>query len=174
MIVEKKELLPGVWWLQTDLHCDERGFFRELYKENEWADLGLCTNWPQDNVSYSGRGVLRGLHYSPGQAKLVQVLVGHIQAVAFDTRPSSSVYGSHALVEMTFSSPSALYLPPGVAFGFSVMSTEAFVYYKVSTEYDPGASRAINPLDPALEIPWWTNSPKVSEADRTAPLWSRA
>jgi dTDP-4-dehydrorhamnose 3,5-epimerase len=168
------EILPGVWQLKSNLQCDERGFFRELYRESLLEELGFPTAFPQDNVSYSGRGVIRGLHYlsGEGQCKIVQVLLGHIQAVVLDIRPGSPTQGTYKSISLGTASPSILCIPTGYAFGFCVISADALVHYKVSTEYDPSSGRRIYPFDFTLGIPWETDRPKLSKEDLTAPSWA--
>ncbi len=172
MITSKKEIFPGVWVFGSEVHCDSRGFFRELYKSSEWDELGLCTDFKQDNVSYSGRGVIRGLHYCRGgQIKLVQVLLGTIQAVVLDLRYDARTLGQYVEVELGVFQPSLIYISPGFAFGFCVTSADALVHYKVSTEYDSSEFRGIMPLDADLDIPWKGAALRLSEADETAPSW---
>lgn len=171
MITSKKEILPGVWVFGSEVHCDSRGFFRELYKSSEWEKLGLCTDFKQDNVSYSGRGVIRGLHYCSGQVKLVQVLLGTLQAVVLDLHYDAPTLGRYVDVDLGVFQPSLIYIPSGFAFGFCVTSADALVHYKVSTEYDSNESRGIMPLDEDLDIPWKGAALRLSETDESAPSW---
>lgn len=173
MLLGKEEIFPGVWLLKSVAHHDLRGFFRELYRESWWSELGLHENLVQDNISYSHQGVLRGMHYHAGggQVKVIQVLLGQTQGVVLDIRPESDTLGKHVSVPLGEDSPSILCVPKGFAYGFCVTSPHAVVHYKVSSEYAPGCLRSIFPLDADLAIPWELAAPTMSVDDLFAPTW---
>lgn len=165
--------IPGVTLITPVLHVDGRGYFAETWRASSFAQAGIATAFRQDNRSYSTKGVLRGLHYqSPAapQAKLVSVASGTIVDVVVDLRRGSPAYGQWLAVELTAATAQALYVPAGCAHGFQVISTEAFVAYKVSGEYDPAADRGVRWNDPQLAIDWPLEQPLLSERDANLPL----
>src|SRR5687768_1648763 len=130
--------IDGLVRLEPDVHGDERGFFVESYRENVWAEHGIDGPFVQDNHSRSGRGVLRGMHFSvgEGQAKLVRCARGRILDVVVDLRRTSPTYGEWEAHELDDVSGHQLYIPVGFAHGFCVLSEVADVTYKCSTYYD--------------------------------------
>lgn len=156
-------------------HIDERGNLVELFRQQEFAAHCGDINFVQDNMSHSCQGTLRGLHYQTErkQGKLVQVIVGSIFDVAVDLRLGSSTYGQWVGQLLDAGTPSSLWLPPGFAHGFYVMSETATVLYKCTDYYSPEFERALNWADPALAITWplMENVPLIlSEKDRLAPF----
>jgi dTDP-4-dehydrorhamnose 3,5-epimerase len=167
--------LDGLVLLQPAVHGDARGFFAETYRASLWAEHGVADVFVQDNHSRSGRGVLRGMHFSigDGQAKLVRCARGRILDVAVDLRRASPTYGqweSHVLDDERHRQ---LYIPVGFAHGFCVLSEIADVTYKCSTYYDGAVERGFSYADPDVAIAWPDDiALLVSERDQHAPLLS--
>ncbi|MBA3328954.1 MAG: dTDP-4-dehydrorhamnose 3,5-epimerase [Solirubrobacterales bacterium] len=165
--------LDGPVLLEPDVRGDARGFFCESYRANVWAQHGVGDTFVQDNHSRSGRGVVRGIHFSigEGQAKLVRCARGRIWDVVVDIRRDSPTYGQWEGFELDDEALRQLYVPVGFGHGFVVLSEIADVVYKCSTYYDAGVERGFRFDDPAVGITW-PQGPEllVSERDRNAPL----
>jgi dTDP-4-dehydrorhamnose 3,5-epimerase len=163
--------LDGLLLLEPDVHGDPRGFFLESYRANVWAQHGIVEEFVQDNHSRSGRGVLRGMHFSvgAGQAKLVRCARGRILDVVVDLRRASPTYGEWESVELDDVSARQLYIPVGFAHGFCVLSEEADVSYQLSSLYDPATEAGIAWDDPEVGVEWPVSEPLLSERDRGAP-----
>lgn len=164
--------ISDVILVQCDTRPDPRGFFRETYKASEFAANGIPANFVQDNHSHSARGVLRGLHYqkSPqAQGKLVTVITGEIFDVAVDIRRGSPTYGRWVTKTLTASDGCMLYVPPGFAHGFCVLSEWADFLYKVTAEYAPDCERGIIWNDPDIGVQWPIAKPSLSERDSHLP-----
>lgn len=148
--------LPGVCVIEGARHGDERGFFMELHREDQFAALGIDVRFVQDNYSRSQRGVLRGLHYQLNrpQAKLARVLRGEVYDVAVDVRRGSPTFGRWVAVTLREGENRALFIPVGFAHGFCVVSESAEFLYKCSDYYAPTEERGILWSDPDLAIPW--------------------
>jgi dTDP-4-dehydrorhamnose 3,5-epimerase len=164
--------LDGPILLEPAIHGDLRGFFVESYRANVWAEHGIDEVFVQDNHSRSGRGVLRGMHYSigDGQAKLVRCARGTIFDVVVDLRRASPTYGEWEAVELDDASARQIYIPIGFAHGFCVLSEIADVTYKCSTYYDPAVERGFRYDDPEVGIAWPQDLELlVSQRDVDAP-----
>lgn len=148
--------LPSVLLLEPRVFGDDRGFFLESYNEREFAELGIQERFVQDNHSYSARNVLRGLHYQlpQPQGKLVRVITGEILDIALDLRESSSTFGKWESFRLSGENKRMLWLPPGLAHGFRVVSETAHVFYKTSEFYAPEHERTVAWNDPSLKIDW--------------------
>jgi len=173
----KTTSLPGVLVIEPRVHGDERGFFLESYNRRAFAAAGIDAEFVQDNHSKSSRCVLRGLHYQIGQpqGKLVRVLAGRIHDVAVDLRRSSAAFGKWHGVELDAASHRQLWIPPGFAHGFLVLSEVAEVFYKTTDFYAPDNERAIRWNDPDLAIAWpLQGNPIVSPKDASALLLADA
>lgn len=135
---------------------DERGFFLESFREDRFAAAGITARFLQDNHSASSRGVLRGLHYQIQQAqgKLLRCTAGEIFDVAVDLRRSSPTFGRWVSAVLSAQNKQMLWVPPGFAHGFYVMSERAELLYKASDYYAPQHERSLLWNDPALGIPW--------------------
>jgi dTDP-4-dehydrorhamnose 3,5-epimerase len=167
--------LPEVLLVTPRVFGDERGFLLETYSEREFAAAGITTRFVQDNQSRSRRGVLRGLHYQleHPQGKLVRVTRGKIFDVAADIRRGSPTFGKWVGVVLDDEKKQALWIPPGFAHGFCVVSDEADVAYKATDFYTPSAEKGIRWNDPLLGIEWPIESPTLSDKDlKYAPLTS--
>lgn len=163
--------IPGVIRVLPDVHRDARGFFLETYHAPRYREGGIRETFVQDNHSRSTRDTLRGLHIQlpNAQGKLVRVIEGEIWDVAVDVRRGSPAYGKHFAARLTAEEFEQLYVPPGLAHGFLVLSEVAQVEYKCTQLYDPQAELSIAWNDPDLAIPWPAQSPLLSERDRRAP-----
>jgi dTDP-4-dehydrorhamnose 3,5-epimerase len=165
--------LDGPILLEPDVHGDGRGFFLESYRANVWAEHGIGDTFVQDNHSRSGRGVLRGMHFSigAGQAKLVRCSRGRILDVVVDLRRASPTYGEWESVELDDELARQLYIPIGFAHGFCVLSEIADVTYKCSTYYDGAVERGFRYDDPDVDIGWPDDMVLfISERDMHAPV----
>lgn len=170
--------LPEVLILEPRVFGDERGFFMESYNRRAFNDaVGYEVDFVQDNHSRSSRGVLRGLHYQippHAQGKLVRVTFGRVFDVAVDIRRGSPRFGKWTGVELSAEVKRQLWIPPGFAHGFLVLSDLADFFYKTTTYYAPAAERAIHWNDPQLAIEWpiAAVTPRLSAKDAAAPLLS--
>jgi dTDP-4-dehydrorhamnose 3,5-epimerase len=165
--------LDGPVLIEPVVHGDARGFFQETYRKAVFADLGVHEEFVQDNHSRSRLGVLRGMHFQPGQAKLVRCARGSILDVLVDIRPGSASFGQWEPFALDDENHRQLYVPDGFAHGFCVTSELADVVYKVSTYYDPDAESGFRFDDPEVGIEWPEGIElQVSDRDRTAPLLS--
>jgi dTDP-4-dehydrorhamnose 3,5-epimerase len=159
--------------IEPVVHGDARGFFQETYRKAVFADLGVHDEFIQDNHSRSRLGVLRGMHFQPGQAKLVRCARGSILDVVVDIRPGSASFGESEPFALDDEKHRELYVPDGFAHGFCVTSELADVVYKVSTYYDPEAESGFRFDDPEVGIEWPEGIDlNVSDRDRSAPLLS--
>jgi len=161
--------IDGAWRFTPAVHADPRGSFRETCRATVFESLGLDCQFVQDNISESVGGVLRGLHYADGMAKLTQVVYGDTYHVIADMRPNSPTYREWQAFELSYRTPNLLYVPAGVANGFYVVSERASVHYKQTRYYDPGAERRVRWNDPALAVDWPTTNPRLSDQDRDIP-----
>jgi dTDP-4-dehydrorhamnose 3,5-epimerase len=161
--------LDGPVLVAPKLHGDERGFFMETYRRNAYAELGIDVEFVQDNHSRSRRGVVRGMHFQPGQAKLVRCGRGEVLDVLVDIRRDSPTFGHWEGFLLSDANAHQLYCPDGFAHGFCVVSDEADVIYKVSTYYDPEAESGFRYDDPAVGIEWPDVELIPSARDSSAP-----
>ncbi len=161
--------LEGPVLLAPVVHGDQRGFFLESFRERALAELGVSDRFVQDNHSRSGRGIVRGMHYQPGQAKLVRCVRGSILDVIVDIRRGSPSFGAWEAFELDDVEHHQLYVPNGFAHGFCVLSDVADVAYKISSYYDPALEGGFRYNDPAVAIEWPVAELVVSERDRSAP-----
>jgi dTDP-4-dehydrorhamnose 3,5-epimerase len=165
--------LDGPILIEPVAHGDARGFFQETYRKGAFAELGVHDEFVQDNHSRSSLGVLRGMHFQPGQAKLVRCARGAIVDVVVDIRPGSPAFGSWEAFPLDDETHHQLYVPDGFAHGFCVTSEVADVVYKVSTYYDPAVESGFRFDDPEVGIDWPAGIElQVSARDREAPLLS--
>lgn len=149
--------LPDVLIIEPKVFGDDRGFFYESYNARAFAEATGCTlQFVQDNHSRSTRGVLRGLHYQIEQAqgKLVRVTAGEVLDIAVDIRRSSPTFGQWAGIRLSAQNHRQLWVPPGFAHGFVVLSESADFLYKTTDYYAPSAERCIRWDDPQLGIDW--------------------
>jgi dTDP-4-dehydrorhamnose 3,5-epimerase len=165
--------------IEPEVYTDQRGYFYESYNLDRYTRAGIGYEFVQDNESFSGRGVVRGLHYqlSPySQTKLVRVVSGCVFDVAVDLRKGSSTFGKWFGVELSGNNKRQLLIPAGFAHGFSVLSPDVIFTYKCDKPYQKSAERGIRFNDPFLGIDWKIPEKEqvVSEKDRIAPFFSQA
>src|SRR5574344_2393480 len=149
--------IDGVWLIEPTVYGDQRGYFMESFKQQEFEQHIGRVNFLQDNESKSVFGVLRGLHYQQGefsQAKLVRVIKGKVLDVAVDIRKSSPTFGKHVMVELSEDNKRQFFIPRGFAHGFLVLSKEAIFTYKVDNIYAPQSEASIRWNDPELNLKW--------------------
>ncbi|MDZ4712038.1 MAG: dTDP-4-dehydrorhamnose 3,5-epimerase [bacterium] len=166
-----KTELGGVNVIEPDFFPDERGFFFESYNKKKYNDAGLVFDFVQDNISKSAKGTIRGLHYQVGenaQGKLCQVITGKVLDVAVDIRFGSETFGKYFAVELSEDNHRQIWIPPGFAHGFSVLSETAVFAYKCTAFYSKADERSILYNDADLNIDWKVETPNVSEKDMTA------
>ena len=170
--------IPDVLLLEPKVFGDSRGFFFESFNQRVFeAAVGCPTHFVQDNHSRSGRGVLRGLHYqiAQPQGKLVRVVSGAVFDVAADIRPGSPTFGRWVGVELTADNQQQLWIPPGLAHGFLVLSDNAEFLYKTTDYYSPAHERCILWSDPVLDIRWPLAEPPIlSSKDAAGLSWTEA
>ncbi len=162
--------IPDIILITPRLIADERGFFMETYKKREFADNGIDVDFVQDNHSLSRRGALRGLHYQikQPQGKLVRAVSGEIYDVSVDLRRKSPTFGRWVGVRLAAENGQQLWIPPGFAHGFYVLSDEAEVLYKATDYYAPEWERTLLWNDPNIGIMWPLiegHAPLVSRKD---------
>ena len=171
--------IPGVLIFEPEVRSDARGYFFESFSQAEFEAAAGRVRFVQENESLSRRNVVRGLHYQQGaaaQAKLVRAVRGRILDVAVDLRRGSPTFGRHIAVELSEENRLQLYIPRGLAHGFSVLSDEAVVQYKCDNYYAPRSEGGIAWDDPALGIDWRVppHAAILSDKDRDRPPLARA
>ena len=161
--------IPGIILIEPDVHEDRRGYFIELYHLDRYAKAGLHARFVQDNFARSVQATLRGLHYQRRnpQGKLVMVMEGTIFDVAVDVRRGSPFLGKWYGVELSTENKRQLYIPPGFAHGYCVVSEMAAVMYKCTDFYVPEDEGGIIWNDPALGISWPIETPLLSAKDQS-------
>ncbi len=164
--------LPEVLIVEPRVFGDARGFFVETWSRGRYAEAGIDTDFVQDNLSFSRRGSLRGLHLQNphAQGKLVQVLQGEVFDVAVDVRVGSPSFGRWVGVELSADNKRQLYVPPGFAHGFYVTSETALFAYKCTDAYHPECELTIAHDDPSIGIEWPAGERLLSEKDRKGLL----
>ncbi|MCX7266501.1 MAG: dTDP-4-dehydrorhamnose 3,5-epimerase [Betaproteobacteria bacterium] len=173
--------LPEVLVLEPKVFGDARGFFYESFNERDFAQAtGLSAQFVQDNHSLSARGVLRGMHYQieHAQGKLVRVVRGEVFDVAVDMRRSSSTFGRWSGVRLSSENNRQMWVPPGFAHGFLVLSEAAEFLYKTTDYWYPEHERSVGWNDPAVGIQWplpeGIQTPLLAAKDAAAPLLAQA
>lgn len=162
--------LPGVLIVEPDVFGDSRGFFMETFNEARYGEAGLPARFVQDNLSFSARGVLRGLHFQnpDAQGKLLHVLRGEVFDVAVDIREGSPAFGEWVGVTLSGENHRQLWVPEGFAHGFQVTSDDALLAYKCTAPYNREAEGAILWNDPEIGIEWPIEGPTLSGRDANA------
>ncbi|MFC2094485.1 dTDP-4-dehydrorhamnose 3,5-epimerase [Bacteroidota bacterium] len=169
-----KTKIDGLLIIKPDVFGDDRGYFFETYSNRRYAEYGIEENFVQDNISKSLKGTIRGLHYQVGdkaQGKLCHVIKGKVLDVAVDIRFDSPTFGQYISIELTGEDKTQLWIPPGFAHGFAVLSDEVLFVYKCTNYYSKPDERAILYNDPQLKIDWKVENPIVSEKDLNAKLF---
>ena len=164
--------IPGVLIIEPRVFGDERGFFMETWQQRRYAEAGLPEQFVQDNISFSRRGILRGLHYQhpQGQGKLVYVLQGEVYDVAVDIRADSPHFGRSVALTLSAENRRQFYIPPGFAHGFCVTSDTALFVYKCTEFYNPALEGCVRWNDPQVGIKWPISEPTLSDKDKAAAL----
>lgn len=165
--------VPDVQLIEPRVFGDARGFFFESFHEGRYAAAGIAGPFVQDNFSFSQQGVLRGLHFQwpkNVQGKLVSVVQGAVWDVAVDVRRGSPTYGEWVGAELTENNHRQLWVPPGFAHGFVVLSQTALLSYKCTAPYSPTDEVSIRWDDPTLAVRWPVRTPILSGKDTLAPL----
>lgn len=166
-----KGSLPGVLVIENASYRDERGYFLEIFQESRYNEMGVTDAFVQDNISYSKQSVLRGLHFqkTKAQGKLISVLEGNVFDVVADVNPNSPTFGQYMEIELSAENSTQLWIPPGYAHGFCVLSLSALFHYKVTTFYDPTDEAGVIWDDPELNVQWPVSNPSISEKDAKLP-----
>ncbi len=164
--------LPGVLLIEPSVFEDNRGFFMETYHHGKYASGGIDRIFVQDNLSYSVKGTLRGLHYQfpHPQAKLIFAISGEIYDVAVDIRRGSPTFGKWLGVDLSSENKRQILIPEGFAHGFCVISDTATILYKCTDFYHPESDQGILWSDTALGIDWPVKKPLLSEKDARLPV----
>ena len=171
--------IPDVKLVRRKALGDSRGYFEETWREEEFLNAGIDARFVQDNHSFSSRGVLRGLHWQKpphAQGKLVSVITGRIVDVAVDIRKGSSTFGKWVMQELSEENHTSLWIPPGFAHGFMVLSDAAHFTYKCTDTYHPECEAGMRWNDPTLAIAWPLEGINVltSPKDTDAQLFSES
>ena len=163
--------LEGVLVVEPVAFNDDRGYFMEAYHKEKYAKMGISVDFVQDNLSFSGAGTLRGLHYQHphGQAKLVQVLDGHVFDVTVDIRSGSPNFGKWFGIHLSDENRKQVFVPEGFAHGFCVLSDTVLFSYKCSDLYAPDCEGGVLWSDPDIGIEWPVKEPILSEKDTKYP-----
>ncbi|MEW6698053.1 MAG: dTDP-4-dehydrorhamnose 3,5-epimerase [Bacillota bacterium] len=164
--------LPGVLLIKPRVFSDGRGFFLETWRQDRYEQIGIPSPFIQDNLSFSKRGVLRGLHFqNPNQqGKIVSVIAGEVYDVAVDIRVGSPTFGRWTGVVLSEDNHWQLWIPAGFAHGFCVLSDSAYFAYKCTDVYSPAAEGGILWNDPDIGIAWPLSDVQLSEKDAIYPL----
>jgi dTDP-4-dehydrorhamnose 3,5-epimerase len=164
------EKLDGLMVIRPDVFEDERGFFLETYRKDQFLDLGLPGDFVQDNHSRSSKGVLRGLHFQwdPPMGKLMRVTVGTAFLVAVDIRKGSPTLGEWFGIEVSAQNKKQVWAPAGFARGFCVLSDVAEIQYKCTGMYNNNGESGVLWNDPAIGIEWPLKDPILSKKDEAA------
>ena len=169
MIKVKKTSLEGFLIVELETFKDDRGFFLETFQEKNYKEVGITDKFVQDNQSRSSKGVLRGMHFQVKrpQAQIVTVMRGSIFDVGVDLRQGSSTFGQWYGVELSDVGQRQVYMAPGIAHGFCVLSDLADLHYKVSRFYDPDDECGMVWNDSEVSIDWPLMTPLIHQRDAT-------
>lgn len=173
-IISQENLDIGTLLIETKAFTDIRGYFIELYKKSDFEKFGLKEEFVQDNLNYSKKNVLRGLHYQlnpNAQGKLVTCLKGEVMDVVVDIRQGSPNFGKWKSYILSDKNKYLLYVPEGFAHGFLTLSEDALLLYKCTNEYSPENEGGIIWNDPDLGIEWGIKNPILIERDLKNPLF---
>jgi dTDP-4-dehydrorhamnose 3,5-epimerase len=175
-MIVKETPLAGLLVIEPMVFRDGRGLFWETYHARRYAEAGITGPFVQDNASHSAKGTLRGLHYQlkRPQGKLVWVVRGEVFDVAVDIRKSSPTFGKWHGERLSGEEPKQLYIPPGFAHGFCVLSESADFLYKCTNFYAPEDERGILWSDPTIGIDWPITEPLLSSKDQRFPTLGTA
>lgn len=169
----EEQRIHGVFLVKPRVFSDARGFFMETFKRDDFIRAGIMLDFVQDNHSRSTGGVLRGMHYQRGKAaqgKLIRCMRGEILDVGVDIRENSPTFGDWISANLNEENAHMLYLPPGFAHGFLVLSEVADILYKSTHVYVPEAEAGIRWNDPDISIKWDIKSPQLLQRDAALPF----
>ena len=167
--------IPDVIAVRPTRHRDARGYFSEVYRSEPFRTAGIDADFVQDNLTRSSRGVLRGLHYQlppSAQGKLIGVVRGTIFDVAVDLRRGAETFGRWAGRTLDGETGEMLWIPPGFAHGYCILSDQADVLYKVTATYAPELNRGLRWDDATVGVEWPIEDPVLSDADRVQPSFA--
>lgn len=167
--------LQGAYVITPSFAKDNRGYFSVTYQKKAFEELGLVTDWVQDNQSYSHQDVIRGFHFQlppHTETKLVRVIHGAIIDVIVDLRKESPTFGQSTSVRLTDKNNKLLYIPRGFAHGFRALEPHTFVLYKVDNDYAPNANGGLIWNDPTIGFDWGVENPILSEKDQALPTFA--
>ncbi len=166
-----KLAIGGAFVAEPRRFGDDRGWFIESWRENDYAAAGVSEPFVQDNVSFSQKNVLRGLHYqaADAQGQIVTLIAGRVFDVIVDFRQGSPTFGKHEAFVLDATAPRQLYMPAGVAHGFCVLSETAILHYKCTKYYNAATECGVRWSDPDLGIEWPIASPVLSPRDAAYP-----
>jgi dTDP-4-dehydrorhamnose 3,5-epimerase len=159
--------IPGLVVIEPKVFGDARGYFLETWNQQRYRDAGLDWSFVQDNISFSRRGILRGLHFQnpKGQGKLVYALQGEVFDVAVDLRKSSPTFGRWHGLTLSAENKRQFFVPAGFAHGFAVLSETAMFAYKCTEFYNPQNEMSLLWNDPEVGVQWPLEAPQLSEKD---------
>lgn len=170
MAFKKSETgIEGLWLIEPGVAGDDRGWFMESWSAKAFDDLGLPLTFLQDNISFSRKGTLRGLHFQAppfAQGKLVSVVQGAVLDAVVDIRRKSKTYGRSYAVKLSAENHAMLYVPPGFAHGFLVLSETCLFMYKCTSLYNRASEGGLLWNDPSLGIDWGVSEPLLSAKDQ--------
>jgi len=168
-----KTPLEGFLIIEPDVYEDDRGFFLEIYREERYNQAGITDKFVQENHSHSVKGVLRGMHFQiqKPQAQIVTVIQGKIFDAVVDVRKKSRTFGKwHGVILDANTQQRQVYMSPGFAHGFCVLSDSADLHYKASGKYDPDDEGGLNWRDPQIGIAWPDSDFHLKERDKHFPF----
>ena len=165
--------IKGAWLLESPIHPDNRGIFREWFKTDGLKETGLPTfEVKQANTSISAQGVIRGIHFSNvqnGQAKIVTCTFGSVLDVIVDLRTDSHTFGSHIQINLSAMEGKSIFISEGLGHAFQSLEDNSTITYLLDKEYNPDEEFGITPLDSSLDIPWNKSGLSISKKDAEAP-----
>ena len=169
MVIEKSSL-EGVYIISPEVREDSRGYFAELFRKDYFKDHGIDISFVQQNISFSKKGVIRGLHFqwNPPAGKLIRVALGRVFVVAADIRKKSPTLGKWVSIELSSKNKKQVYVPPGFASGFCALDDANEVEYLYTAIYNPQGESNIAWNDPKIGIKWPVQNPILSERDTSA------
>lgn len=167
----KTSKIPGLYVIEPRVFGDSRGYFLETFAVERYRQLGIAETFVQDNLSRSRQGTLRGLHLQNphGQGKLVSAVVGAVWDVAVDVRVGSPTFGQWEAFELSEENHRQVYVPPGCAHGFIVLSETALFSYKCTDTYHPECELGVAYDDPDIAVAWPIAAKELSERDKKHP-----
>ncbi len=166
------EYFDSIKLFKSEIFRDERGYFMEIFREDELKKYGINVNFIQENQSLSKKNVIRGLHYqtNPPQNKLIRVVKGSAKFIEVDIRPNSKYFSEHIEIELNDENNYILWVPVGFANGYASLSDETIVVYLVDKYYNPAGEETLLYNDPQLQIDWKIDNPILSLKDKNGKL----